>query len=144
MKKIQTTSKQIREEIFRRWKISVFENFHNYLVERHVDKLVIKIASERQVQKMLETVEDIQKHLIILKIMVKGNIACVVINGNEIGIQEYCYNKDQCFKILAMYKDDEIHTAVDRSESRVRAMIEVALDSQLLHPFLILKEFSTK
>ncbi|KAA6384080.1 MAG: hypothetical protein EZS28_020391 [Streblomastix strix] len=68
---------------------------------------------------MLVTVEDIQKHLTILKITVKG-------------------------KGASKYNDDEIHMAVDRSESLVSAMIAVALDSQLLHPFLILKESAVK
>ncbi|KAA6374808.1 MAG: hypothetical protein EZS28_029666 [Streblomastix strix] len=75
MKKIQTTPKQIREKIFRRWKITVSGYFHKYLVGRHIDKLVIKIATARQVQRMLLRAEDIQKHLTNLKISVKGKRA---------------------------------------------------------------------
>ncbi|KAA6373965.1 MAG: hypothetical protein EZS28_030507, partial [Streblomastix strix] len=61
-------------------------------------------------------VEDIQKHLTNLKITKQGKRACVVINGDEIGIQAYCDIGDQCFKISAEYKDDEICLAIDRSE----------------------------
>ncbi|KAA6399848.1 MAG: hypothetical protein EZS28_004623 [Streblomastix strix] len=139
-KKIQTIPKQIREEIFKRWKIAVSGNFHKYLIGRHIDKLIIKRATSRQVQRMLIRAEYIQKHLTNLKITVKGKKICIVINRDEIGIQAYCDTRDQCFIIPAEYKDDEIHMAADRSEIRVSTMIAVILDYQLLLPFLNSKQ----
>ncbi|KAA6354468.1 MAG: hypothetical protein EZS28_050005, partial [Streblomastix strix] len=119
--------------------VTARRRYKRHQIGRHIDKLVIKIATARQVQRMLVRAEDIQKHLTNLKISVKGKRACVVINGDEIGIQAYCDTREQCYIIPAEYKDDEIHIAVDRSEPRVSAMIAVTLDSQLLPPFLISK-----
>ncbi|KAA6376466.1 MAG: hypothetical protein EZS28_028007 [Streblomastix strix] len=58
---------------------------------------------------MLIRVEDIQMHVANLKIKAKGKRACVVINGDEVGIQACCDTRDQCFIIPASCEFNKLY-----------------------------------
>ncbi|KAA6401917.1 MAG: hypothetical protein EZS28_002561 [Streblomastix strix] len=99
------TSKELREKIYKWYKIIVSRNFHAYFVGLHKKKLGIKEDPARQQQKMKVKLEDVDAFQEALKKYVKDKFTNLFINADEIGIQAYCDNKPQCVIFPSEYMD---------------------------------------
>ncbi|KAA6367760.1 MAG: hypothetical protein EZS28_036713 [Streblomastix strix] len=79
----------------------------------------------------------IQQHANNLKQFVQGKLTCILLNGDEIGIQAYADSRPQCVIVPISTKDADLHIPVDRSEPRVSTMVAVTLNGEKLCSFLI-------
>ncbi|KAA6389880.1 MAG: hypothetical protein EZS28_014591 [Streblomastix strix] len=86
---------------------------------------------------MLIQIPAIQQHANNLKQFEQGKFACMLINGDEIGIQAYAVFRHQCAIVPISAKDADLHFIVDQSEPRLSVMVAVTLNGEKLRPFLI-------
>ncbi|KAA6354926.1 MAG: hypothetical protein EZS28_049547 [Streblomastix strix] len=70
---------------------------------------------------------------------VKGKRAGMILNRDVVGVQSYCDTREQCEIVPAEFINQDIHISVDRSEPRVSEMAGIALNGNVLKPFLITK-----